>query len=154
MEKIVAKVPLTSAEPCIKSIGCYSDMQKARDLARYLEDSPKLAEIYQECRATTCISFNLPPRDATAGKALKHAICEVQKLFSKHEPLIFKFGFTHNPAFRWNNPIYGYKKDRDKWSNMEILFLSTEPCGPAMMEASLIDKFSSLLATYIGNTTP
>ena len=128
-------------------------MQKARDLARYLEDSPKLAEIYQECRATTCISFNLPPRDATAGKALKHAICEVQKLFSKHEPLIFKFGFTQ-PGFSVEQPnlrIQERPRQMVEYGNLVPVHRTMWTCYDGSIPHRQV--LQSLGNIYIGNTT-
>ena len=88
----------------------------------------------------------LPPEGATAGKVLCHAKSAMMTLFAKHEPMIFKIGYSHNATWRWSNSIYGHKFDKMyKWSNMVILYESTEPFGPAMLEASLIDIFHSIL---------
>lgn len=57
--------------------------------------------------------------------------------------MIFKTGFTHNPRWRWNSPIYGYSKDKEKWSNMVILCETHEPFTPAMLEAALIHQYQS-----------
>lgn len=90
------------------------------------------------------LEYKVLPLGATAGKALQHAKNTVRGLFAKHEPLIFKFGYTHNPRWRWCNSLYGYHKDKiNKWEKMVILFESTEPSGPAMMEAALIELFGS-----------
>ncbi|CAE7293243.1 unnamed protein product [Symbiodinium necroappetens] len=67
----------------------------------------------------------------------------MEKLFRKHEPLIWKVGFTHNPSWRWGNELYGYAHARDKWAGMVVLYCSTEQLGPAMLEAALIEKFKS-----------
>ena len=61
-------------------------------------------------------------------------------IFRKHDPCIFKVGWTHSPAWRWSNSLYGYDKSRDGWTDMVILYISDEPYGPAMLEATLIDK--------------
>ncbi|CAE7221252.1 unnamed protein product, partial [Symbiodinium sp. CCMP2456] len=127
----------------IKSIEHNSSLGKDRNLRDQLDASLRFAEIHKRCLEIQCISFNLPPMGSTAGKVLKHATTEVERLFKAQEPLIFKLGYTHNPAFRWSNAIYGYKNDRARWSNMMVLFVSPEPCGPAMLEACLIDKFVS-----------
>lgn len=88
------------------------------------------------------LEYKVPPVGAPAGKALQHAKRVMLTLFQKHEPLIFKIGYTHCPRWRWCNSIYGYKKDRvHKWSKMVILYESAEPFGPAMLEATLIDLF-------------
>jgi len=88
----------------------------------------------------------LPPKGATAGRALQHAKSVLMDLFSKHDPMIFKIGYSHNVTWRWSNTLYGYQFDRaDKWTKMVILYESTEPFGPAMLEASLIDLYKSTL---------
>ena len=93
------------------------------------------------------LEYLLPPPEATAGKVLQHAKSTIMALFSRYEPMVFKVGYTHNPAFRWGNKLYGYKFDkRDAWSKMVILYESSEPHGPAMLEATLIDLFKSILS--------
>lgn len=90
------------------------------------------------------LEYKVLPLGVPAGKALQHAKNTVRNLFAKHEPLIFKFGYTHNPRWRWYNNIYGYHKDKfNKWTKMVILFEATEPSGPAMLEAALIELFGS-----------
>lgn len=91
------------------------------------------------------ISYHLPADGSSAGKVLQHASRELEKLFRKHDPMIWKVGYTHNPFWRWTNELYGYAKARDKWSTMAVLYISKEPFGPAMLEAALIDKFGSIL---------
>jgi hypothetical protein len=80
----------------------------------------------------------------TAGRVLQHCLEVTERLFRKHEPLIFKFGYTHNPCWRWANDLYGYVKAKEKWSNMIILWISDEPSGPAMLESALIEIFKSI----------
>ena len=87
--------------------------------------------------------FKLCDLKATAGAILQHAIGVTLALFRREEPLIFKFGFTHNPIWRWTSPIYGYATARERWSNMLILHYAPEPYSPAMLEAALIEKFNS-----------
>ncbi|CAL1173774.1 unnamed protein product [Cladocopium goreaui] len=82
---------------------------------------------------TSFLEYKLPPANATAGKVLLHAKSIVNKLFAKHCPMIFKIGYSHNPVFRWNNELYGYKFSRDKWTNMVVLFESAEVHGPAFL---------------------
>lgn len=91
------------------------------------------------------LDYKLAPRTATAGSVLKHAKTVLDMLFSKHSPMIFKIGFTHDPIWRWTNHLYGYAHQRDKWTNMVILHQSFEPFGPAMLEAALIDQYKSRL---------
>ena len=99
-----------------------------------------------DCGDVGWLQRMLPPNGATAGRALQHAKSVLMSLFSKHDPMIFKIGYSHNATWRWSNTLYGYQFDRiDKWTNMVILYESTEPFGPAMLEASLIDTYKSTL---------
>lgn len=109
---------------------------------------PFFGEVLDECNALGCISFQLPPPKSLAGAALDHAISTINKLFSKHSPMIWKIGFTRNPVWRWRSKIYGYKWSQDRWSDMVIVYLAPEPFGPAMLEAALIDKFNCSLPQF------
>ena len=92
-----------------------------------------------------CIEMKIPKTpNLMAGRVLAHCIGVVETLFKKWDPMIFKFGYTHNAVWRWSNDLYGYCQSRDKWSNMVVLWISYEPCGPAMLEASLIEKYQSI----------
>lgn len=91
------------------------------------------------------LEFKLPPPGVPAGRVLQHAKRTMASLFSKHDPMIFKFGFCRNALWRWANDLYGYKFSRDRWTNMVVMFESNEPHGPAMLEATLIDLFGSSL---------
>lgn len=96
------------------------------------------------------LEYKLPPSGATAGAVLLHTKRIIKTLFQKQEPLIFKFGYTHSPHFRWKNSKYGYKFDRfNRWTSMIVLFESCESCGPAMLEAALIELFGSTLSETI-----
>ena len=101
-----------------------------------------------QASALGCIAFKLPKWNALAGKALSHSVNVVESLFKQHEPLIYKIGVTHDPAWRWSNPIYGYCGDRDKWSNMTVFFASDEPYSTGMLEAALIHKYQSVLSGH------
>lgn len=90
------------------------------------------------------LDYMLPRQGSTAGSVLQHAKAAMTTLFRKHEPMTFKFGYTHNPIFRWECPLYGYAHDRfNKWSNMVILYESHESYSPAFLEAILIDMYKS-----------
>ncbi len=93
------------------------------------------------CIKLGCIHFDVPKIGITAGSVFKHSLQVLQSLFSKHDPCIWKIGFTHDPYWRWTNSIYGYKRAVDRWSNMVVLYISDEPYGPAMLEAALIEKY-------------
>ena len=114
--------------------------------------SPLLQEQALKCQALGCISFRIPPAGSTAGKILRHSLSELESLFHAKSPLLFKIGWTHDPLWRWANPIYGYGHDSTGWSEMIILYVSKEPYGPAMLEACLIEKFqSNLLAFHVAS---
>lgn len=103
-------------------------------------DLPWYEDIGLPCIPMKCITFQVPPLGSTAGSVLKHSLRVLDAIFRKHDPCIFKVGWTHSPAWRWSNSLYGYDKSRDGWTDMVILYISDEPYGPAMLEATLIDK--------------
>ena len=113
-------------------------------LPETLQSNPGLLSIAQESRSMSFMEFQLPKPDVVAGRVLQHCVNVVNNTFSKFDPCIFKLGFTHNPCWRWNNDIYGYKLDRARWSNMIVLYISGEPFGPAMLEAVLIHQYHSV----------
>ncbi|CAE7233335.1 unnamed protein product [Symbiodinium sp. CCMP2592] len=127
----------------IKSIGI--PMSKSKNLLSHLEMSPALCRMYNECNEMGFIIFNVPSRNALAGRVVQHAVKEIDIILAVQKPLIFKVGFTHNPVWRWSNRLYGYSKAKEKWSHMMILYISEEHFGPAMLEAALIEKYSSYL---------
>ena len=110
------------------------------------ELSSELRELISECRATGTIVFCHPKKSLAAGSVLHHVLRTMESLFLKQEPLIFKVGWTHNPVWRWENNLYGYRMCRDKWQGMLVLYVSNEPYSPAMLEAALIERYSSILS--------
>lgn len=109
----------------------------------------RLADLVSEASSTGAIAFRLPKAGAVSGQVLRHSINVFEGLLSKHYPVTFKFGFTHCPSWRWNNSIYGYKYSREKWASMVVLYASAEPYSPAMLEATLIEKYGSTPAACI-----
>lgn len=96
------------------------------------------------CDSLAFLDYKLPPLGCSAGRVLQHCKQVMQSLFSKHEPMTFKFGYTHCPEWRWSNQLYGYEtRDFNKFTNMVILFQSTECYSPGMLEAALIDLYRS-----------
>ena len=142
-QKVAKPCPYQSpqkVDPCVVKSFVTNRKKEVPVLAAHLQ-CQSLAEIYQKSREVGCISFCLPPHNAVSGKVLRHCINRVRSLFEEHRPLIWKIRYTHNPVFRWCNNLYGYTKCADKWSHMEVLYLSHEPYGPSMLESSLIEKF-------------
>ena len=105
----------------------------------------ELPELLEQIDAHENVTLRIPRHVATSGGALKHSIQAMEDLFDHFNPMIFKFGFTHNPIWRWENSKYGYIWEKDKWTAMVVLYLSREPWGPAMLEAALIEKYRSAL---------
>ena len=87
------------------------------------------------------IDYRLPKTGISAGGVLQHAKKVFDALSSKHSPMIYKFGFTHDPQWRWTNSLYGYIRQPDKWTSMVVLYQTSEPFSPAMLEASLIELY-------------
>ena len=108
---------------------------------------PELADLQQECEDSVPgrINFQLPRLGALAGNILSHAVKVLETLFKCWDPLIFKIGWTHHPVWRWNNRMYGYGHAKELWAAMIVFYYSLEPHGPAMLEASLIDRFMGTL---------
>jgi hypothetical protein len=90
------------------------------------------------------LEFQLPRIGCSTGTVVRHAIDTFEKISRKHEPLVFKFGWTHDPQNRFRNTKYGYIRDpHQKWQTMVVLYASNEPIGPAFLEACLIEKYQS-----------
>ena len=134
--------PKTAFDPKLHGIKSIRPSGISTHLA---ESSNTFLEIHAECEKLGNISFKVSSVGAVAGKVLQHASRELERLFQKEAPLIFKIGYTHNPSWRWANRMYGYAHARDGWTNMLILHIAKEPWGPAMLEAALIDKYQSCL---------
>ena len=73
---------------------------------------------------------------------LKHAFGVMEKLLSKHWPMIYKIGFTSDPHLRFWNSRYGYAQDpHHEWELMVIVYAAMDSVGPAFVEAALIQKY-------------
>ena len=78
----------------------------------------------------------------TAGGVLNHCCQAISRRLSK--PTTFKIGITGDPIFRWSNPGFGYKWDRqEKWQGMLLLDISAEIGWSCMLEAALIKHFEA-----------
>ena len=87
------------------------------------------------------LHLRLPRKIGTPGTVLRHAIEVFEDLHSRNKPMSFKFGFTHDPVFRWSNPIYGYAKCVQKYERMDILYAATDAVGPGFLEAALVNLY-------------
>ncbi len=87
------------------------------------------------------IIYRLPSKGALAGSVYRHSCRVVEGLISKHGPITFKIGITHDALWRWTNRLYGYQHSSEKFSHMVVCYTSNEPHSVAMLEAALIDKY-------------
>ena len=110
---------------------------------------PRAEDVFNKICLDDSLSCQLPPSGSNAGRVLQHAIAAFEKSYLQNQPMIFKFGITHDPHFRWHNDIYGYKHGSEKFSHMVVLFAADNPEGPAFLEAALIDHFKGTLAAYL-----
>ena len=138
----VGKQLLCSGEKTFETSSTYEGGPKwCEVLPHELLSQPSVRSALVEATSTDAITFKLPKLNALAGDVLRHSICVVETVFGKYSPVIFKLGYTHSPAWRWGNDVYGYQNSKDKWEHMIIYYISSEPYGPAMLESALIEKF-------------
>ena len=114
--------------------------QKLNSNSVDLTSMPWFSQLVLPCQPLGCIDFNVPKPESTAGSVLKHSQRVVESLLRHHGPCTYKVTWTHNPAWRWANDIYGYHRDRDRWQKIIVFYVSQEPAGPAMLEAALVDQ--------------
>ena len=119
----------------------------SQNIGRALKKNPELRDrlerLITECQAIGTILFEHSRKDLSAGGVLQHALRTVDACFARHAPMTFKVGWTHDPLWRWGNPLYGYCRSRECWEKMLVLHVSHEPHGPAMLEAFLIHEYGS-----------
>lgn len=113
-----------------------------KSLPEALQANPGVQTMAVKAASMGCILFKVPSDpNVSSGRVLQHCLSVIENVFRKNEPCTFKFGYTHNPYFRWSCPLYGYCHAKEKWSHMVVLWVSDEPYGPSMLEASLIEMF-------------
>lgn len=140
--------PIAAEKVSVGGTGSHGDCDQprkqqktCRSTALNSTEHPWFNDLVLPCQSLGCIAFNVPSPGIPAGSVLKHAHGALESLFAKQYPCVYKIGFTHNPFWRWTNGIYGYKDAIDGWTNMVVLYISHEPFGPAMLEASLIHTY-------------
>ena len=85
-----------------------------------------------------------------AGAILSHATQLIQNIINQG-PTVSKIGITGDPAHRWGNDKYGYKRDINTYQQM-FVFSEADAAGAAMLEASLINTFRQISGCR--NTAP
>ena len=118
---------------------------------RYLRDPelknlPRAAEVFSKIDNDMKICLHLPKIGASAGQVLKHAFDCFHGLHSKHAPMTFKFGITHDRVFRFHNDMWGYRHSFDQFEMMIVLLAAENPVATAYLEAALINQFSRPMA--------
>ncbi|CAE7284892.1 unnamed protein product, partial [Symbiodinium sp. CCMP2456] len=107
-------------------------------------EEPGVIAVLRGIDSHSHVSWRLPTKVQTSGGVLNHAVKTMLLLQARFSPMIFKFGFTHDAARRWDHSGYGYRFEKDRWQEMIIIYLSREKSGPSMLEAALIDKYQCL----------
>ena len=108
---------------------------------------PRAATVLGATELHQKLHLRLPKKVGTPGHVLRHAIEVFEDLHSRRKPMSFKFGFTHDPVFRWSNPIYGYAHCVQKYERMDILYASNNATGPGFLEAALVNLYKGAWET-------
>ena len=75
-----------------------------------------------------------------AGQIMKHCHEALDRLLHAQWPCIYKIGYTHDPSWRWHNAVYGYRWENAKWTNLLVIYASSETTSPSFVEAALIQR--------------
>lgn len=102
---------------------------------------PRTQNLFASIEKDPCLSYSLPPVGSSAGQIIQHCQRVIKKKIELIKPATFKIGFSHNPAWRFNNAMYGYKIGKDRFEAMCVLWASCEPLPAAFLGASLIQLF-------------
>ena len=117
----------------------------------------RTTECFNKIVSDPKLELQLPKRGCLAGGVIKHAMDVFDKTSRLHSPMVYKFGYTHCPKYRFYNNKFGYAVDKhQRWQSMIILFASHETAGPSFLEAFLIEKFKGnsadvTLTIFVGN---
>ena len=105
------------------------------DLDESLRKLDRTAECFRKISSDPKLELRIPRKGCLPGLIVKHVFEVVAKILEQQSPVVFKFGFTHCPHFRFRNTKFGYAVDpHQKWQVMCILFASHESTGPAFLE--------------------
>ena len=96
--------PRRFAEDCSDASGDPNPKRQkvCRSSGSSFVDLPWYDHVGLPCKSMKCITSQVPKFESTAGSVLKHSQCVLDSLFRKHDPCIFKAGWTHSPAWRWS----------------------------------------------------
>lgn len=111
---------------------------------------PRTREVFERLEVDSRMTYMLPPKpNMTAGSIIKHCYEVVENLLDKYKPCIYKIGITHCPHFRFDNAMFGYAHERDKWTALVVIYASHESISPAFVEGALIQKYKGNLTSNI-----
>ena len=102
---------------------------------------PRTQRVFEAIESHSCIDYQLPRRQALPGEILKHIYTGIERFRCKKWPMVFKVGVRHDPVFRYDNDLFGYKFERTKWDGMRVVFCTHHSTSAAFAEAAAIQKF-------------
>jgi hypothetical protein len=115
---------------------------------------PRVQEAFAKIDADDALSYRLPRAGATAGAVIAHAQAVFEGVHVHLKPLTYKFGFTHDPHFRYYNSKFGYTFGPDKFEKLIAVYCAADPTGPAFLEAALVKLYEGRLATCCPSVFP
>ena len=98
-------------------------------------------ECFEKIEMDIRLDYRLPRKESLAGSIVKHCFHMVDLMIEKHEPLIFKVGYTHCAHMRFYNSKFGYVHEQAAWEHMLVLYAAGETISPAFIEAALIQHY-------------
>ena len=101
----------------------------------------RTTQCFEMIEKDPCLSYRLPPKKCLAGRIMRHCFETVESVIERHQPLIFKVGYTHCAYARYYNSKFGYVHNKDKWEHLLVLYAAGETTSPAFVEAALIQHF-------------
>ena len=136
----------------------HGSLPPQRKTPQYMQD-PDLCklnrslEVFKKMESQEHMTVSLPRPGSTAGFVLFHAARCFEMLHKKTQPMIWKFGITHCPHFRWHHRPYGYRYAPEKYEGMLIVYGASQPWGPSFLEAHPIQRYGSCLAIQFGDSS-
>ena len=95
------------------------------------------------------IDYALPAKpNMLAGQIMRHCCETLDALLEDQKPCIYKIGYTHDASWRWHNQKYGYRWEKAQWSNMLVIYASSETISPAFVEGALIQRHKGSLNAH------
>ena len=110
-----------------------------------LEDSTlelaRTRACFETIESDVALDYDLPrARGMMAGQIMKHCHEALNRVLEAQWPCIYKIGYTHDPSWRWHNAVYGYRWENAKWTNLLVIYASSETISPSFVEAALIQR--------------